>query len=182
MMRFLAPDKNLAVGGGTVYSVIGDISVSSEMNGYKWGNGVSVSHRCVEHNVMSRFNDAVSMDNIYVDNDVFIAGNLSINAASHPSDRTGVIVIGNTCIEFGRASITTGATGTSGIYTGTLAVTFTKKFKNVPAILTSWGGRYNDMNATGASDTTKSGATIWGKTTTATATRTVQWVAIGAIE
>ncbi len=80
MMRFMAPSENLAVGGGTVYETVGNISVSDKNNGYRWGDGVTVTGRCVEHNVMSRFNDAVSMGNIYVDNNVLIGGKLTLGS------------------------------------------------------------------------------------------------------
>lgn len=105
----------------------------------------------------------------------------SSQTINHNGAGTGVIVIGDMCIEFGQVSITSGTEAAQSMYTGSSAITFTKKFKNAPCVIASWKGRYNNMHSCGALNTSQTGATIWGKTSTASSTREIQWIAIGAL-
>lgn len=194
-MTFWGRTDDVAVGEGVTYASVGSISVSTENPGYCWDedNTQIGSYRCLEFSAMTRFNNAVSGIAMYLDDglatggdstiggDLSVAGSLSIDAADHTANRIGVVVIGNMCIEFGKVDITTGTTVADDVYTGGTDITFSNTFKYAPAIFTDWAGRYNNLKATGSTGASKTGATIWGKCSDASSTRTIQWIAIGEI-
>lgn len=99
----------------------------------------------------------------------------------HPATREGTILIGDMCIEFGQVSITSGTSTAQSVYKGTADITFANKFTHTPCIVTSFSGTYDNMKACGSSAGTTTGATIWARLSTASATRTVQWMAIGML-
>ncbi len=105
-----------------------------------------------------------------------------LQGTEQTSARTGVIKLGNMAIVFGHETITTGTTANNGLYSGSTDISFGVTFKKTPAILTNWSGNYVNMHSTGSSSASTTGASVWGRTTTASTERTIQWVAIGEIE
>ena len=122
--------------------------------------------------------------NLSVSGNATISGQLSVGTlegVEHTESRTGMIKLGNMAIVFGHETITTGTTVNNGLYQGSEPISIGVTFKNTPAIITSWTGSYANMHSTGSYSASTTGASVWGRTTTASSERTIQWVAIGEI-
>ena len=101
------------------------------------------------------------------------------------SDTTGYSVNGNLLMVWGQNNITTGATASSGLYHGSVAITFSSvtggnaTFAHKPQVLLTWAGNYVNQNSLAVSDKSVDGFTAHGRTTTASSTRSIGWLAIG---
>lgn len=95
--------------------------------------------------------------------------------------RIGSVRVGNLGIEWGLAEVTSGTSGTDGVYTGNVNVVFDNKYKAVPGVTTSWAGKYANQISTSSFETTTSGCGIAGRMTDPSSTRKIQWIAIGIL-
>lgn len=96
-------------------------------------------------------------------------------------DDTGKIILGDLQIVWGYTSVTTGSTAQNGGYSGSSSITFGTgvSFAENPGVWTTWKGNWTNQMETWVSGLSTTGCTIYGKTTAASQTRSVRWLAIG---
>lgn len=94
-------------------------------------------------------------------------------------DDQGVVVFGDLLIQWGSKSITTGSSASNSGYHGSASVTFPQEYKYDPTVLTTWKGNYTNQISTFTSGLSTTGVTLYGRTTNASQTRTIRWLAIG---
>jgi hypothetical protein len=146
--------------------------------------GVNLNTRYLSFSKDNQSASSYGYDGAIINGDLSVSGTAEfgeINGVKHSGSRKGVLQIGNMVIAFGTASITTGTEATNNMYSGSTDISFGVTFAKTPAILTNWSGSYANMHSTGASNASTTGASVWGRTATASSTRDIQWVAIGAI-
>lgn len=103
------------------------------------------------------------------------------NLVTRSGSREGMASIGNLAFEWGTVSVTSGDTLANETYSGSAGVKFTRVFSQVPGILTSFGGSYQDLRSVSYYSASKTGFSVAVRLAAPNTTRTVQWLAVGII-
>lgn len=97
------------------------------------------------------------------------------------ANNSGVVTIGKIGVEWGFQSITSGSSGTSGLYGGSTTINFVNSYKTNPIVMTCWGGSYINQVDTYSLTGSKTSSTIGGHLTSANSERNIRYLVVGII-